>query len=163
MSYHIPQKSIRQNYLPKHLSHINWFKMPIESPDSSAGIRRSHTHYGDVIMGGIASQITSLTIVVFSTVYSEADLRKHQSSASLAEDRWIPRKKWPITRKMFKFDGVIMDINCYRWQYIYRKCMRAIRFCFGITNISGMIFTKILLHGLPCFEYIVAWLSWNLA
>ena len=40
-------------------------------------------HYGDVIMGAIASQITSLTIA-YSTVYSEADQRKHQSSASLA-------------------------------------------------------------------------------
>ena len=40
-------------------------------------------HYGDVTMGEIASQITSLTIV-YSTVYSEADQRKHQSSASLA-------------------------------------------------------------------------------
>ena len=36
---------------------------------------------GDVIMG--ASQIISLSIV-FSTVYSDADQRKHQSSASLA-------------------------------------------------------------------------------
>ena len=40
-------------------------------------------HYDDVIMGTIASQITSLTIV-YSTVYSGADQRKHQSSASLA-------------------------------------------------------------------------------
>ena len=40
-------------------------------------------HYCDVIMGAIASQITSLT-VVYSTVYWDADQRKHQSSASLA-------------------------------------------------------------------------------
>ena len=40
-------------------------------------------HYGDVIMDTVASQITSLTIV-YSTVYSGADQRKHQSSASLA-------------------------------------------------------------------------------
>ena len=46
-------------------------------------------------MGAIASQLTSLTIV-YSTVYSDADQRKHQSSASLAfvwgihRDRWIP-------------------------------------------------------------------------
>ena len=55
-------------------------------------------HYIDVIMTTIASQITSLT-VVFSTVYSDVDQRKHQSSASLAfvwgihRDRWIPRTK----------------------------------------------------------------------
>ena len=53
-------------------------------------------HYGDVIMGAIASQITSLTIA-YSNVYSDADQRKHQSSASLAFvwgihqwPRWIP-------------------------------------------------------------------------
>ena len=44
------------------------------------------------LMRVIASQITSLTIV-YSNVYSDADQRKHQSSASLAfvGDRWIPR------------------------------------------------------------------------
>ena len=47
-------------------------------------------HYGDVIMAAIASQITSLTIV-YSTIYSEADQRKHQSSASLAFVRRIHR------------------------------------------------------------------------
>ena len=40
-------------------------------------------HYNDVIMSAITSQITSLTIV-HSTVYSDADQRKHQSFASLA-------------------------------------------------------------------------------
>ena len=40
-------------------------------------------------MGAIASQITSLTIV-YSTVYSDADQRKHQSSASLAFVLGIP-------------------------------------------------------------------------
>ena len=55
-------------------------------------------HYIDVIMTTMASQITSLT-VVYSIVYSGADQRKHQSSASLAfvreihRDRWIPRTK----------------------------------------------------------------------
>ena len=40
-------------------------------------------HYCDVIIGAVVSQITSLTII-YSTVYSDADQRKHQSSASLA-------------------------------------------------------------------------------
>ena len=47
-------------------------------------------HYGNVIMDAMASQITSLTIV-YSTVYSGADQRKHQSSASLAFVRGIHR------------------------------------------------------------------------
>ena len=56
---------------------------------------------------------TSLTIV-YSTVYSDAHQRKHQSSASLAFVWGIHRRpvnsphKWPVTRKMFPFDDVIM-------------------------------------------------------
>ena len=74
-------------------------------------------HYNDVIMGTIASQITRLTIV-YSTVYSDADQRKYQSSASLAFVRGIHRRpvntphKWPVTRKIFPFDDVIMDFSC---------------------------------------------------
>ena len=73
-------------------------------------------HYGDVIMGAIASQITSLTIV-YSTFYSDAHQRKHQSSASLAFVRrihWWPVNsphKWPVTRKMVPFGEVIMAPN----------------------------------------------------
>ena len=43
------------------------------------------SHYNDVIVTTMASQITSLT-VVYSNVYSDADQRKHQSSASLASE-----------------------------------------------------------------------------
>ena len=63
-------------------------------------------HYIDVIMTTIASQITSLT-VVYSIFYSDADQRKHQSSASLAfvwgihRDRWIPRTKGQLCGKCF--------------------------------------------------------------
>ena len=73
-------------------------------------------HHNDVIMGAIASQITSLTIV-YSIVYSDADQRKHQSSASLAFVRGIHRgpvnspHKWSVTRKMFPFD----DVNMIMW------------------------------------------------
>ena len=70
-------------------------------------------HYDDVIMTVMASQITSLTIV-YSTVYSDADQRKHQSSASLAFVGGIHRgpvnspHKWPVPRKIFPFDDVLM-------------------------------------------------------
>ena len=64
-------------------------------------------HYNDVIMSAMTSRITSLTIV-YSSVYSGADQRKHQSSASLAFVRGIHRwwpvnspHKGPVTRKMF--------------------------------------------------------------
>ena len=71
------------------------------------------SHYSDVIMGAMASQITSPPIV-YLTVYSGADQRKHQSSASLAImwgiHRWPVNSphKWPVTRKMFPFDDVIL-------------------------------------------------------
>ena len=61
----------------------------------------------------MASQITSFT-TVYSTVYSGANQRKHQSSASLAFVWGIHRgpvnspHKGPVTRKMFPFDDVIM-------------------------------------------------------
>ena len=94
-------------------------------------------HYNDVIMGTIASQITSLTIV-YSTVYSDADQRKHQSSTSLAFVRGIHRgpvnspHKWPVTRKIFSFDDIIMtDRN--NGKYVLDKgdfaiCKPSIRF-----------------------------------
>ena len=69
-------------------------------------VSASLTHYDDVIMTTIASQITSLTSV-YSTVYSDADQTKHQSSASLAfvwgihRDRWIPRTKGQFCGKCF--------------------------------------------------------------
>ena len=74
-------------------------------------------------MGTMASQITSLTIV-YSTVYSNADQRKHQRSASLAFVRGIHRgpvnspHKWPVTRKVFPFDDVIMIPRIGSWRSI---------------------------------------------
>ena len=102
-------------------------------------------HYGDVIMGTITSQITSLTIV-YSTVYSDADQRKHQSSASLVFVRGInwgsvnSPHKWPVTRKMFPFDDVIMTIQYINSQSQWRG------FClilFGLSLIKWVLF-KIL-------------------
>ena len=70
-------------------------------------------HCSDVTMSPMASQITSPTIV-YSTVYSGTDQRKHQSPVSLAFVRGIHRSpvnsplKGPVTQKMFPFDDVIM-------------------------------------------------------
>ena len=86
---------------------------------------QSFWHYYDVIMGAMASQITCLTIV-YSTVYSDADQRKHQSSASLAFVRGIHRgpvnspHKWPVTRKMFPFDDVIMIYHSF-WERVLNE------------------------------------------
>ena len=83
--------------VPSNLSYVRW-------------------HYSDVIMGVMASQITSLTIV-YSTAHSGADQRKHQSSAWLVFVRGIRRSPvnsrhtGPVTRNMFISDDVIMKIT----------------------------------------------------
>ena len=66
--------------------------------------RHSCNNYNDVTMSAMASQITSLTIV-YSSIWSGAYQRKHQSSASLAFAKRIYRwpmnspHKGPVTRK----------------------------------------------------------------
>ena len=60
-------------------------------------------------------KMTLTCAVIFSTVYSEVDQRKHQGSASLAFVWGIHRglvnspHKWPVTRIMLPFDNVIMQ------------------------------------------------------
>ena len=93
-------------------------------------------------MGTVTSQITSPTIV-HSTVYSGADQRKHQSSASLAFVWGIHRgpvnspHKWPVTRKMLQFDDVIMNYICDD------------RGDFGVMNNDNINFRQWLHHGRP--------------
>ena len=78
-------------------------------------LTRESPHYSDLIMSTMASQVTRLTIV-YTTVYLGTDQRKYQSSASLAFVRGIHRwpvhspHKGPVTRKMFSFDDVIMQM-----------------------------------------------------
>ena len=70
-------------------------------------------NYRDVIMGAMASQITSLAIV-YSIAHSVADQRNCQSSEWLAFVRgihpWTANSphKGPATREMFPFDDVTM-------------------------------------------------------
>ena len=103
-----------------------------------------HTHHmshhcTDVITSVMSSQITILTIV-YTTVYSGADKRKHQSFASLAFVRGNPRwpvnspHKGPVTREMFPFDDVIMHIPVIlimeidlTTQYSYDRMLKAQR------------------------------------
>ena len=116
-----------------------------------------NTHYDDVIMGAIASLITSLTIV-YSTVYSDAGQRKHRSSASLAFV-WVIHRgpvnsphKWPVTQKMFPFDDVIMPCRIRQaymyvrhhqistiWLYHYQSCYH----CSSPRYVSGLLMTKL--------------------
>ena len=125
-------------------------------------------HYGDVIMGKMASQITSLTIV-YSTVNSGADQRKHESSASLAFVRGIHRwpvnstHKWPVTRKMFPLDDVIMMHEMRNIQTLFsisRPCFQIAKnteFYYHVLysferllrNCSGLLLKQMF----PCFKY----------
>ena len=76
----------------------------------------TESQYNDVVMSSTASQITIL-MIVYSTVYSGTDQRKHQSSASQAFvwgiHRWPVNSphKGPVTRKIFPFDDVTMRFH----------------------------------------------------
>ena len=117
-------------------------------------------HYNDVIMGTIASQITSLTIV-YSIVYSDADQIKHQSSASLAFVRGIHRgpvnspHKWPVTRKMFPFDDVIM--HC-QWPIlvIYVLRPRYADYVRAIYRCHGYEMRVCLTHQKPAIQWVLS-------
>ena len=97
-------------------------------------------HYNDIIMGGIASQITSL-MIAYSGVYSGADQRKHQSSALLAlceeftGDRWLPRTNGQLRGKCFH----LMTSSWISPKFVFR----------GINNL------------LPWVQ-LVAWCRWGL-
>ena len=86
-------------------------------------LRPQICHYSDAIMTTRASQISSLA-VVYSTVYSDADQRKHQNSAPLAfvwgihRDRWIPRTKGQLRGKCFH----LMTSSCNEALHYGQKC-----------------------------------------
>ena len=67
-------------------------------------------HYSDIIMGVMASQITSLTIV-HPAVYSGAEWKKTSRAFDQGIHRWPGNSphKWPLARKMFPFDDIIME------------------------------------------------------
>ena len=61
-----------------------------------------------------------MDIITYQCLNADADLKKHQSSASLAFVRLIHRwlvnspHKGPVTRKMFPFDDVISGWQCHQ-------------------------------------------------
>ena len=80
---------------------------------SYSSLRRSREvywcHYNDVLMGAIASQITSLAIV-YSIVYSKKTSKFRVTGLCTGNSPWPVNSphKWPVMRKMFPFDDVIM-------------------------------------------------------
>ena len=137
----------------------------------------SALHYNDVSMGTIASQITSLTIV-YSTVYSGADQSKQQSSASLAFVRGIHRRpvnsphKWPVTRQMFPFDDVIMEIILHRaiailfqWWLIATKAILSKlihhKMMFTIVLCQNIFYSRNALQIIARKVKAIIWVKWG--
>ena len=86
----------------------------------------------------------------YSIVYSDADQRKHQSSASLVFVRGIHRgpvnspHKCPVTRKMFPFDDVIMwrhmgPVSMYRYGDSHYKDKTVVRLPYLYNGIPIMV------------------------
>ena len=122
-------------------------------------------------MTTMACQITSL-MVVYSTVYSDADQSKHQSSASLTfvwgihRDRWIPRTKGQLRGKCFHL--MTSSCNCCNRQ----TCVTRYLIVWGHYHSSAhMVFVtdksrmKCHMGVIPCCYRIVKkqlWALWEL-
>ena len=66
------------------------------------------SHYNDVIMGAIASQITNLT-----SVYSMVTSKLRVTGLCARNSPVNFPHKWPVTRKIISFDDVIMNAVYY--------------------------------------------------
>ena len=144
------------------------YRGPVSRPTYMYNTIRKH--YDDVIMSAIASRFTSLT-TVYLIVYSRADQRKHQSSASLAFVRGIHRRpvnsphKGPVTRKMVPFDDVIMRLavpphwdglnSISRWisNFIHHKVWSEITYPFQTSMVQP-------LKSLSCVYLSMLELNW---
>ena len=107
-------------------------------------------------MSVMVSQITGVSIVC-STVGSGVDQRKHQSSTSLAFVRGIhqwpvnsPHKR-PVTRIMFPFDDVIMELakaqqlnNFHKMVDISATCSRFASSQYLVVSVSYICFLYII-------------------
>ena len=108
---HCRDKAIRPSHSHSWDSYLA--RQGFDTETTTKYCRPTYNHYNDVIMCAMASQITSLTLV-YSTVYSCADQRKHQSSATgLCEGNSPVTGEFPAQRasyaeNMFPFDDVIM-------------------------------------------------------
>ena len=131
-------------------------------------------------MWTIASQITSLTIV-YSTVYSGANQRKHQSSASLAFvqgiHRWpvnfphtwrgkcfhlmtsswltptcVSRPRWVIVRRA----GLLWSQQDFEWRWSVPlfKCLTVLEFSFILFDLCLLItFFNFIMNYVPIVTF----------
>ena len=142
-------------------------------------------HYNDVVMSVMASQITSL-MIVYSTVYSGANQRKDQSSASMAFvwgiHRWLVNSphKGSVTRKMFPFDNVIMHMEKIAdiWEMIFwnafhsrnrwhlgddiLKCISFKENVGSLIQISWVLFIRVKLTVRHRDHFVCAPIQWDI-
>ena len=129
-------------------------------------------HCSDVIMSAMASQITSI-IIVYWTISPGAGQRKHQSSATLAFvwgiHRWPVNSpyKWPVTRKIFPFDDIIMvkyklwsDSRIYTrtWHFVHftnASLHIYVSYFRSTATLTEQHFLAILRHDIYLFLYVI--------
>ena len=119
------------------------------------GRMRRRSNYNDVIMGAMASQITSLTIVDFNCLFT----RRYKKTSKLhvtglCVGRWSVNSphKWSIARKLFPFDDVIMQYGTPRLVFQIEDII----FC---TNVG----LNILLNIVICVIIAVIFLFANIS
>ena len=115
-----------------------WIPTRVTSITGELSLLNLGHQYDYVIMTTMASEITSLT-VVYSTVYSDADQRKHQNSASLAfvcgihRDRWIPRTKGQLR-------GKCLHLMTSSWWLCNNIRQKPIQYdCISNPNVNGCL------------------------
>ena len=105
---------------------LKWGHLHADNCQWSCKWKKLHIHYSDVMMGAMASQIVSRTIV-YSNVYSGADQRRHQNSASLAFVRGIHQWRVNVSiwwRYHIRGIGVSFPVYVYgAWDCHVRCCL----------------------------------------
>ena len=120
-------------------------------------------------MSAVTSRISNLTIV-YSTIYSRSDQRKHQSSASRAfvrgSHRWLVNTphQGPVTWKMFPFDDVIVE-NISLWRQLYVPNCLAYGLEYDNTSIYPLRHFTVQHCIGPVFEWLlcIIWVSFRTA
>ena len=110
-------------------SFLSVYLWPLVLSGWSSSDSRTVIHYDDVIMGAIASQITSPMIV-----YRLFRRRSKKTSKLRGTGPGNSPHKWPVTRKVFPFHDVIMRLeHAYgsysSWVILYASIMSLYTFC----------------------------------
>ena len=140
MKHFVRSATLRGWYQNKTLSDTEFPKTPYKAINS-------RTHYNDVIMNMMASQITCLTIV-YSTVYSRRRSRKTSKLGVTGLcggiHRWPVNSphKGPVRREMFPFDDVIMYF-CLIWAILRKRTAVYQKFSVKDRNSNWIMKTSI--------------------